>query len=117
MPWWIAALNSLAAAASIGFAIAALIRPTLLARPAASEAIGRFYPAMYAARAIPLGGAVAAVVCLGPPSTVLIILLLTAAAAQLGDLIIGAAVRTPGMVAGAAVGVLCHLSGVVALVR
>ena len=107
MPWWIALLNSLAAAASVGFAVAALIAPARLL-PEAEDVGARFYVAAYAGRAIPLGLAVAVAVWLAPSGPALVLLLLAALLAQLADVLIGIAHRTPGMVAGAVFAAACH---------
>lgn len=108
MPEWIALVNSLAAAASIGFAVAALIAPARLV-PGVENGTGtRFYAAAYAGRAIPLGLAVAVAVWLAPSGPGLLLLLGAALLAQLADVLIGAVHRTPGMVAGAAFAAACH---------
>lgn len=108
MPWWIAALNTLAALASTGFGVAALVKPSLIASPAGESAPSRFYPATYAARAIPLGLAVGIAVWLTPASAFLLLLLGVAILAQVGDVIIGTVHRLPGMIGGAVFAVLCH---------
>lgn len=113
MAWWLAALNTLAALASAGFGVAALVRPALIAPPG-QDTSSRFYPAMYAARAIPLGLAVAVAVWLTPAPAFLLLLLGAAILAQLGDIAIGLAYRVPGMIAGPAFAVLCHGAAVVA---
>lgn len=68
----------------------------------------RFYPAMYAARAIPLGLAVGVVVWMTPTSTFMLLLLGVAVLAQIAGAIIRATYRLPGMIAGAVFGILCH---------
>ncbi|GIG24867.1 hypothetical protein [Cellulomonas denverensis] len=109
---WLAALNTLAALSSAGFGVAALLRPGLIA-PSGQDTSSRFYPAMYAARAIPLGLAVAVAVWLTPAPTFLVLLLVAAIVAQLGDIAIGVAYRVPGMIAGPVIAVLCHGAAVV----
>ena len=115
MPWWIALLNTLAALASTGFGVAALVKPGLIAPRTDKTMPSRFYPAMYAARAIPLGVAVGIAVWLPPVSTLLLLLLGAAILAQVGDVIIGVLHRLPGMIAGAVFAVLCHGAAVLAL--
>lgn len=107
MPWWVAVLNTLAALASTGFGVAALVKPSLIA-PADESVPSRFYPAMYAARAIPLGLAVSAAVWWTPAPGFLMPLLGVAILAQVADVIIGASRRLLGMIAGAAFAVICH---------
>lgn len=107
MPWWIALLNSLAALASVGFGITALVRPGLVAPPSERSFSSRFYPAMYAGRAVPLGVAAGVAVWL-TPTPALLLLLGVAALAQVADLLIGVVHRLPGMIAGAAFAAACH---------
>ncbi|RAC15964.1 hypothetical protein DN539_31885 [Burkholderia multivorans] len=115
MPWWIALFNTLAALASTGFGVAALVKPGMIAPQADEGTQSRFYPAMYAARAIPLGLAVGIAVWLSPASIFLFLLLGTAILAQVGDVIIGVLHRLPGMITGAVFAVLCHGAAVLAL--
>ena len=70
---------------------------------------------MYAARAIPLGLAVAVAVWMAPTSTLLLFLLGVALLAQIGDAVIGATYRLPGMIAGAVFGILCHKAAITTL--
>lgn len=113
MPWWLSLLNSLAALASLGFAVGAVINPRLLAPPRDERDAARFLPAVYAARAVPLGIAVVvAVWAQSPPAAAAV--LAVAAAAQTGDAAIGLAFKQWGMVAGATVGATCHLAGLAA---
>lgn len=114
MPWWIASLNTLAALASTGFGIAALVEPGLLARASGVDVSSRFHPAMYAGRAVPLGMAVGIVVWLAPVSAASSILLGVAALAQVADLVIGAVHGLPGMIAGAGFAAACHVAAIVA---
>lgn len=114
MPWVIALLNSVAAVASVGFGVAAVIRPQLLAPDGHEAVAGRYFPAMYAGRAVPLGLAVGIVVWLAP--TLLSVLLLgVATIAQLADIAIGALYRVWGMAAGAAFATVCHAAAIVTL--
>ena len=55
MPWWLALLNTSLGIISAGFGVVALIRPQTLDPSWDGESGGRFYPAMYAARSVPLG--------------------------------------------------------------
>ncbi|WP_201270109.1 hypothetical protein [Acidipropionibacterium jensenii] len=115
MPWWIALLNTLAAVASTGFGVAALIRPSLIAPSSEKCTDSRFYPAMYAARAIPLGLAVGVAVWLLPAPAVLLLLLGVAVLAQIADTVIGVVHRLPGMTVGAAFAIACHGAAIIAL--
>ncbi|MGH3690555.1 MAG: hypothetical protein ACRDT7_10400 [Microbacterium sp.] len=114
MLWWLAALNTAAALVTAGFGVAALARPALFAPP--GQTPGRFYPAMYAGRAIPLGIAVAIVVWLPAPDPLPTVLLLgVAALAQVADVATGTVTRQWGLVGGATFGAVCHAVGAVAL--
>ncbi|QHO91195.1 hypothetical protein CWT12_07505 [Actinomyces sp. 432] len=115
MPWWLALLNSVMAAASVIAAAAALLRPGLLAPSGTGDDADRFYPAMYAARAVPLGVVVAMVVWLTPVYPLTQLVLAIAALAQLGDVASGIARRQPGMAGGTVVAAACHLAGLAAL--
>ena len=66
MPWWLSLLNSSLGVVSAGFGVVAVIRPQTLAPSGGGEPGRRFYPAMYAARSVPLGLLVAVVVWLAP---------------------------------------------------
>ena len=109
MPWWLALLNSSLGIISAGFGVVALIRPQTLDPSWDGESGGRFYPAMYAARGIPLGLLVAVVVWLEPARPLTLLVLVAAAVAQLGDVAIGVVHRVPGMVAFPLVVALLHL--------
>ena len=114
MPWWLALINTIMGAGAAGFAVAAVIRPRLLAPSDSANRDDRFYPSMYAARSIPLGLMVTAVVWLEPgPLTPLV--LGAAALAQVGDAAIGLSYRIPGMVVGPAIATACHIAGIIAL--
>ncbi|SDM47782.1 hypothetical protein SAMN04487766_10322 [Actinomyces ruminicola] len=117
MPWWLALLNSVMGAVSVIAAAAALLRPGLLVPSGTGTDVDRdrFYPAMYAARAVPLGVVVAVIVWLTPLCPLTQLVLAMAALAQLGDVAIGVARRQPGMAGGAAVAAAIHLAGLVAL--
>ena len=109
MPWWLALLNSALGIVSAGFGVVAVIRPQALAPSGHGGREGRFYPAMYAARSVPLGVLVAAVVWLEPARPLTLLILVAAAVAQLGDVAIGVVHRVPGMVAFPLVVALLHL--------
>lgn len=101
---WFMALNAVLAGVSVLFGIAALVKPGLLA----SQATSRFYAAMYASRAIPLG--VATVIAIMYPVGLGSVLLLGASAcAQFGDALIGACNRQPGMVIASVIAGSCHM--------
>ena len=109
MPWWLSLLNSSLGIISAGFGVVAVIRPQALAPSGCGEFGRRFYPAMYAARSIPLGLLVAAVVWLAPARPLTLLVLAAAAAAQIVDAAIGVVHRVPGMVAFPLVVALLHL--------
>ncbi len=112
MPWWLAVLNSLLGVVSAGFGAVAVIRPQTLAPLLGHRGKGgRFYPAMYAARSIPLGVLVAVVVWLDPAQSSTVLVLAAAAAAQLGDMLIGVVHRVPGMVVIPLAAAVLHLAG------
>ena len=114
MPWWLALINTIMGAGAAGFAVAAVIRPRLLAPSDSANRDDRFYPSMYAARSIPLGLMVTAVVWLEPgPLTPLV--LIVAALAQLADTAIGLSHRLTGMAVGAAIAAACHIAGALVL--
>ena len=113
MSWWIALLNTLAGIASTGFGVAALVKPGLIAPASDLGARSRFYPAMYASRAIPLGVAVGLVVWAAPDSVFLSLLLGVAVLAQIGDVVIGVTYRLPGMILGAVFAVVCHGTAII----
>ena len=93
MPWWLAVLNSLLGVVSAAFGAVAVIRPQALVPSGHGRREERFYPAMYAARGVPLGLLVAVVVWLDPAQSSTVLVLAAAAAAQLGDMLIGVVCR------------------------
>ena len=114
MPWWLALINTIMGAGAAGFAVAAVIRPRLLAPSDSANRDDRFYPAMYSARSAPLGEQDVVADSLAPtPQTQLI--LGAAALAQVGDAAIGLSYRIPGMVVGPAIATACHIAGIIAL--
>jgi len=111
MPWWLSLLNSSLGVVSAGFGVVAVIRPQTLAPSGGGEPGRRFYPAMYAARSVPLGLLVAAVVWLAPAESLTLLVLAAAAAAQLGDVAIGVVHRMLGMVVFPLASAVLHLAG------
>lgn len=101
---WFMVLNAVLAGASALFGIAALIKPSLLA----PQVTGRFYAAMYASRAIPLGLATLTAV-MHPAGFGTVLLLAASACAQFGDACIGLCYRQPGMVIAPVVAGSCHV--------
>ena len=115
MPWWLSLLNSSLGIISAGFGVVAVIRPQMPAPPGCGEPGRRFYPAMYAARSVPLGLLVATVVWLAPAESLTLLVLAAAATAQLGDAVIGAAHRMLGMVVFPLASAVLHLAGAIYL--
>ena len=111
MPWWLSLLNSSLGVVSAGFGVVAVIRPQTLAPSGGGEPGRRFYPAMYAARSVPLGLLVAVVVWLAPAQQSTFLVLAAAAAAQLGDVAVGVVRRVPGMVMFPLAVAVLHLAG------
>ena len=111
MPWWLSLLNSSLGVVSAGFGVVAVIRPQTLAPSGGGEPGRRFYPAMYAARSVPLGLLVAVVVWLAPAQQSTFLVLAAAAAAQLGDVAVGVVHRVPGMVMFPLAVAVLHLAG------
>ena len=114
MPWWIALLNTVVALLSVVFAAITLARPNQFIPPALQRQSDRFAAATYAARAIPLGLAVAVAVWVAPTGTATALLLGIACVAQIGDLALGLAHRVWGMAGGAGSGVVLHTAGAMA---
>lgn len=106
----LAMANLVAAAGSIGFGLVGLLAPRVLHRGARPG----YFPAMYAARAIPLGLGLSYALVWGPGDA-LLPWLVAAAAAQLGDVLIGAHYRTWGMCFGAGLACLIHCWGIAAV--
>ncbi|MGW7532293.1 hypothetical protein [Amycolatopsis sp. NPDC054798] len=108
------AANAVVAVVSVVFAVVAAVRPAALSHsenPASGE---KFYSLMYAARAVPLGGA-AAIVPLLWSGPVCAVVLIAAAVAQVADVAIGVFRREPGMIAGSSVVAAVHVATAVAL--
>ncbi|MGW4091407.1 hypothetical protein [Nocardia sp. NPDC004750] len=106
---WLAALNAAVAVVTVGFAVTGIAAPTALARSAA-VASTRYYAAMYAARAVPVGGAVVVGVFLSISNGAWIALLAVAGACQVGDAVIGLWQRNLGQVAGSVLVGATHLA-------
>jgi hypothetical protein len=99
--------NTLAAAASIAFAVLGGARPAALSESGTPSGGERFYGRMYAARGVPLGVA-AAIAPLAWPGPACSLILFAAATAQVGDAAIGVATRKWTMIAGASVLTVIH---------
>jgi hypothetical protein len=116
MPLWIAILNSFAGVVTAGFGVAAVIRPERFTPPNRVPSPSRFFPALYAARAVPLGIAVAVGVWIMPAGTPIVLLLGVAVAAQVIDILIGAAYRMWSLIGGAAFAGTCLAVALIALI-
>jgi hypothetical protein len=104
-------VNLVLAAASLAFAVIALVAPALLLPSGAAVTEGvRYYAAFYAARALPLGLALVIVLLRIHPDSrnqgMLGALLLVSAAAQLGDAVIGGVWGTTAIYGGIAAAVI-----------
>ncbi|ADD41647.1 DUF4267 domain-containing protein [Stackebrandtia nassauensis] len=88
-------VNAVLAAGTAAFAVAALIHPPLAVAGTVTDST-TFYVQIYAARAIPLGLAVA-VLALSRNRRALPALLLVAGVVQLADVVIGVSQANPGM--------------------
>ena len=115
MPWWLSLLNSSLGIISAGFGVVAVVRPQTFTPSGCGSSGGRFYPAMYTARSVPLGALVAVVVWLAPARPLTLLVLVAAAAAQFGDAAIGVVHRVPGMVAFPLIAALLHLASAACL--
>ncbi|MEU1547357.1 hypothetical protein [Nocardia sp. NPDC005745] len=109
MSLWLAALNAAVAMVSVGFAVTGVVAPAALA---GSDAVAstRYYAAMYAARAVPLGCAVLIAAFLSISNGAWIVLLAGAGVCQVGDAVIGLWRRIPGQVAGSVLVGTIHLA-------
>ncbi|WP_225727303.1 MULTISPECIES: hypothetical protein [unclassified Nocardia] len=109
MTVWLAALNAVVAVVTVGFAVVGVVAPAALAR---SEVVAstRYYAAMYAVRAIPVGVAVLALAFVSARDETWIALLAVAGACQVGDALIGLYRRIPGQVAGSVIAGATHLA-------
>lgn len=111
-------LNLVAATLSTVSAAMGMVNPAIFGAEHVTTWM-TFYADAYAARAIPLGVAMWAVLlvpALRSRRTVTVLALI-AGAAQLGDLVIGATQGIPGMMAGSAIGAAMHLGSLVWLRR
>ena len=101
------AANTIAAVASIAFAVVGGVRPAALSESGTPTGGERFYGWMYAVRGIPLGvaAAIAPLSWSGPACS---LILFAAAVAQAGDATIGVAARKWTMIAGASVLTAVH---------
>jgi oxidoreductase, aldo/keto reductase family len=114
MFWVVALLNTVAALASMAFAVITLLRPNQFIPPGLQPQTDRFAAATYAARAVPLGCAVVAVVWVAPTGIAAALLLGVACVAQVGDVALALVHRVWGMATGAGAGVVFHALGVLA---
>ena len=107
------AANTIAAVASLAFAVVGGLRPAALSESGTPAGGERFYGWMYAVRGVPLGVA-AGLAPLSWPGPACALILFTAAAAQAGDATIGAATRKSTMIADASVLTVVHAATAVA---
>ncbi|WP_329565119.1 hypothetical protein [Kitasatospora sp. NBC_01266] len=102
--------NAVAALVSAGSSIAGALRPGLALAPGEPVTAGAdLYARAYAARAVPLGIATAAVLLVGGHAAAWP-MLVVAGLAQAGDSAIGAQRRNPGMGFGAGAFAVLHLA-------
>jgi hypothetical protein len=105
------AANTVAALVSAGSSAAGMVRPQLALVAGESVDGGtRLYAQAYAARAVPLGIALALALCLGAGAPVLWPVLAVAGLAQAGDSVIGFRRRNRGMGWGAGAFAVLHLA-------
>ncbi|GAA4978970.1 hypothetical protein HD597_000597 [Nonomuraea thailandensis] len=109
MSSWLAALNAVVAVVTVAFAVTGVVAPTALARSDVVTST-RYYAAMYATRAVPVGVAVVVAAFLSIPNGTWIALLAVAGACQIGDAVIGLWRRIPGQVAGSVLVGAIHLA-------
>jgi hypothetical protein len=112
-------VNMIPIVASLAFAVMALVSPALLLPAGVPVTAGAaYYAAFYAARALPLGLALAIVLLRIRPDSrnqgMLGALLLVAGAAQIGDAIVGGVWGTAALYGGIAAAVI-HLASVILL--
>lgn len=106
-------LTVLISLGSVAFALVAVARPGLMLNAPNDQTHDRFYPVMYAIRAVPLGLLAAAAPWLNGSAVPAI--LIAAAAAQVGDAGLGLQRRTWGMVIGPLIGAAIYIA--MALIR
>lgn len=106
-------LNTLVSLGSTSFALIACARPDTFNRSGVSPRDDRFYPAMYAFRAVPLGLLAAATPLL--TGSAVPVILGAAALVQLGDAGLGLRRRTWRMVGGALAAAGIHIATAVVL--
>ena len=100
-------LNSFAGLVTAGFGVAAVVRPGRFVPPNNPPSASRFFPSLYAARAVPLGIAVAIGVWISPPGSAITLVVIVALAAQVIDIVTGAAYRMWSLIGGAAFAGAC----------
>ena len=101
------ALNGVVSLITIGFGVAAALRPSLFTHDADPTAGERFYARMYAARAVPLG-LLAGAVPFFPHGALIALALVAAAIAQAADVGSGAQRRDAQLIAGAVFGCVVY---------
>lgn len=107
-------LNGVVSLIGIGFAVAAVLRPSALSHEADPTAGERFYARAYAVRAVPLG-LLAGLVPFFSHGAVSTLALVAAAVAQAGDAGIGAARREAQLVAGPLFACVVHVITAIAV--
>ncbi|MBF6172079.1 hypothetical protein [Nocardia blacklockiae] len=113
MPLALTLLNAATALLTGGAAVLGLTRPALLAPAGTVVSPGvAMYARMYAARALPLS-AVTLAVLVGDVHDAVVPVLLIAGLAQVGDMIVAALQRNPGMLAGSTLSAVVPLGSVV----
>jgi hypothetical protein len=108
------ALNGVVSLITIGFGVAAALRPSAFTREADPTAGERFYARMYAARAVPLG-LLAGVVPFFPHGPLSALALAAAAIAQAADVGSGAQRRDAQLIAGAVFGCVVYVITAIAV--
>lgn len=107
-------LSGVVSLITIGFSVAAALRPSISSHEANPTAGERFYARMYAARAVPLG-LLAGLVPFFPHGGLSALALVAAAIAQAADVRIGAERREAQLVAGAAFGCVVYVITAIAV--
>jgi hypothetical protein len=107
-------LNGVVSLITIGFGVAAALRPSLFTHDADPTAGERFYARMYAARAVPLG-LLAGVVPFFPHGPLSALALVAAAIAQAVDVAIGVQRRDAQLIPGALFGCIVYVITAIAV--
>ncbi|MFF5213067.1 hypothetical protein [Streptosporangium sp. NPDC000396] len=115
--WWtLAVVNGLGAAVSMGFSVAGMIDPALVAPGSEVTSTIDLYAQAYGARALPLGAAILFLLATRSKGG-LIPMLAVAGVVQAGDCLIGATRGTAGMALGGGTLAAVHLVSVWWLAR